>query len=47
MKLQNPGIKRVFVRLDEPGCYYNSKLVSFLRELRHRQGIELVRYDYS
>ena len=47
MKLQNPGIKKGFLRLDEPGCYHNSKLVSSLRELRHRQGIKLVRYDHS
>ena len=26
MKLQNPGTKKVFLRLDEPGCYHNSKL---------------------
>ena len=28
LKLQNPGIKKVLVRLDEPGCYHNSKLIS-------------------
>ena len=35
------------LRLDEPGCHHNSTLVSSLRELRHRQGIELVMYDHS
>ena len=30
LKLQNPGIKKVLrvVRLYEPGCYHNSKLIS-------------------
>ena len=47
IKLQNPGIKKAFLRSDEAGCYHNSKLVSSLRELGHHQGIELVRYDHS
>ena len=45
IKLQNPGIKKAFLRSDEAGCYHNSKLVSSLGELGYRQGIELVRYN--
>ena len=46
VKLQNPGIRKAFLRSEKAGCYHNSNLVSSLRELGHRQGIELVRYDY-
>ena len=45
IKLQNSGIIKAFLRSDEAGCYHNSKLVSSLRELGYRLGIELVRYD--
>ena len=34
------------LRLDKILKYYRSKLVSSLRELGHRQGIELGRYDH-
>ena len=47
INLQNPGIKKAFLRSDEAGCYHNGRLVSSLRELGHHQGIELVRYDHS
>ena len=47
IKSRHPGIKRAFLRSDEAGCYHNSKLVSSLQDLGHRQGIELVRYDHS
>ena len=46
VKLQTPGIKKASLRLDEVLYYHSSKLVSSLRELGHRQGIELGRYDH-
>ena len=46
MKLQNPGIKKASLRLLEVLYYHSSKLVSSLRELGHRQEIELGRYDH-
>ena len=45
IKLRNSGIIKAFIRSDEAGCYHNSKLVSSVRELGYRQGVELVRYD--
>ena len=42
IKLQNPGIKKAFLRSDEAGCYHNSKLVSSLRGLGH-QGLRVWR----
>ena len=40
-------ITKAYLRLDEAGCYHNSSLLASLRDIGSRQGIEIVRYDYS
>ena len=47
IKGSNPGITKAYFRSDEAGCYHNSCLISSLRDLGKRQGIEVVRYDHS
>ena len=47
IKSSNPGITKGYFRSDEVGCYHNSCLVSSLRDLGKRQGIEVLRYDHS
>ena len=40
-------ITKAYLRLDEAGRYHNSSLLTSLRDIGSRQGIEIVRYDYS
>lgn len=47
IKSSNPGITKAYFRSDEAGCYHNSCLISSLRDLGKRQGIEVLRYDHS
>ena len=41
------SITKAYLRPDEAGCYHNSSLLASLRDIGSRQGIEIVRYDYS
>ena len=47
IKSSNPDITKAYFRSDEAGCYHNSCLISSLRDLGKRQGIEVLRYDHS
>ena len=37
----------MYLRSDEAGCYHNSSLLAALRDVGSRQGIDVVRYDFS
>ena len=41
------AIKRRSLRSDEVGCCHNSSLLAALRDVGSRQGIDVVRYDFS
>ena len=41
------AIKRRSLRSDEAGCCHNSSLLAALRDIGSRQGIDVVRYDFS
>ena len=43
----DPLIAKAYLRSDEAGCYHNSTLIASLRDIGSRQGIEIVRFDYS
>ena len=47
IKRSDPLITKAYLRSDEAGCYHNSSLLASLRDIGSRQGIEIVRYDYS
>ena len=37
----------MYLRSDEADCYHNSSLLAALRDVGSRQGIDVVRYDFS
>ena len=47
IKRSDPLITKAYLRSDEAGCYHNSSLLASLRDIGSRQGIEIVRCDYS
>ena len=47
LKIIHSTITKVYLRSDEAGCYHNSSLLAALRDVGSRQGIDVVRYDFS
>ena len=47
LKVKNPLLQKVHLRLDEAGCYHNSSLVTVVRDVAKGVGVEVHSYHYS
>ena len=47
IKTENPLICTVFLRSDEAGCYHNNLLVTAVKDVCDRVGVQVKRYDFS
>ena len=47
IKRQKPHVSKIYLRLDEAGCYHNNFLIAAVKDFGQRMGIDVCRYDYS
>ena len=47
IKSSKPLVSKIFLRSDEAGCYYNNLLIAAIKDIAHRRGVDVCRYDFS
>ena len=47
IKSENPAIESVYLRSDGAGCYHNNFLIAAVNDIGERDGVRILRYDYS
>ena len=45
--MKQPGLKSVFLRSDEAGCYHNNFLIAAVPDIGQRVGVAVEAYDFS
>ena len=45
--MKQPGLKSVFLRSDEVGCYHNNFLIAAVTDIGQRVGVAVEAYDFS
>ena len=45
--MKQPGLKSVFLRSDEVGCYHSNFLIAAVRDIGQRVGVPVEAYDFS
>ena len=47
IKSSKPLVSKIFLRSDEAGCYHNNLLIAAIKDIAHRTGVDVCRYDFS
>ena len=45
--MKQPGLKSVFLRSDEEGCYHNNFLIAAVPDIGQRVGVAVEAYDFT
>ena len=47
IKTENSEIESVYLRSDGAGCYHNNSLIAAVTDIGERNGVRILRYDFS
>ena len=47
VKQENGNVKNAYLKSDNAGCYHNAQLLSSVKDIGRRTGINILRYDFS